>query len=335
MGAGFKKLPFDWRGRALSELRGANLAVWLYHYWRSDRENQVEAANQQIADETRLAKTTVKVSKRWLKANGWLVVNQEAYRDEETGQWIVPVIRATYPGLETSPGDEFQGAKDALDRGVKLAPGSRAKNTAWGQGVKDAPSVDTDFSSVNTTHSDADASSVDTEEESAASSSPAGFESDSTYGLPELIAVAESYGLNGKATEASLNLIPLLEKHCLEPADLPRVIAAARANPDPFMANRIRTWKGLLSCLDKGGIIDQWRSPLGKPKGKRRTSVTDGITSLDGKHFHYKPSAGDDCEHNINLGEACVSCGRANGSYYRDGELNLMVPSKIIEIDEL
>jgi hypothetical protein len=138
--------------------------------------------------------------------------------------------------------------------------------------------VDTDFSTVNTTHSDADASSVDTEEEEAAASSPIGFEIDSTDGLPELIAVAESYGLNGKATEASLSLIPLLAKHRLEPADLPRVIAAARSNPDPFMANRIRTWKGLLSCLDKGGIIDQWRNPPRSKKQKPAASpIPEGI----------------------------------------------------------
>jgi len=276
MSKGFKKLPFEWRDRVLSELKGANLTVWLHHYWRSDRENQVEASNQQIANETGLAKTTVKIAKRWLRANRWLVVNQEAYRDEETGQWVVPVICATHPGLVSDPYDEFQGAKDALDQDVKSAPGPRAGNTAWGQGVEDAPSVDTHSSTVHTARSDADAPSVNTEaEEETASASFPDCETDSFDGaIPELIAVAEGYGLNGRSRRASLELIPLLEKHHLDPADLRKIIAGARANPDPFFANRIRTWKGLLSCLAKDGLVDQWRNP---PRTKKQKPAAPPI----------------------------------------------------------
>jgi hypothetical protein len=177
---------------------------------------------------------------------------------------------------------ETRDAVNGQSVGGESGYGSSPENPGTG---KSGPSVYTEFldpdgSSVNTPCSDASRLRVDTEaeeEEEAAASAPADFETDLSDGLSEIVAVAKSYGSNGDGRTASLNVIPLLEKQHLCPADLPLIIAAARSNPDQFMANRIRTWKGLLSCLEKGGLVDQWRNPPRAKKKKSAASIPEGI----------------------------------------------------------
>src|ERR1700730_3250154 len=107
--AGFKKLPFDWRERVLKELKGAKLAVWLAHYWRSDKDDKVEMSNSQLMRDCDLGLSAVKLAKRWLKENGWLVVDKAAYRDPLTQQWISPELTALCPGLDTNLGQDTPG----------------------------------------------------------------------------------------------------------------------------------------------------------------------------------------------------------------------------------
>jgi hypothetical protein len=98
----FKPFFFDWRQRCLSELSGANFKVWSAFYWRSDKEDQLEISNTELARMCNLHVDTVKLAKAWLKKHGWLVVEREAYRDEK-GQWITPVIRAVFPSQVGKP----------------------------------------------------------------------------------------------------------------------------------------------------------------------------------------------------------------------------------------
>lgn len=96
MGKGFKKLPFDWRSRVM-ELNGANLKVWLFYYWRSDKSDTVAASNPQVAAEAHLNIDTVKIAKAWLKRHGWLTIDTETYRDPVTKRWSIPIFLPLYP----------------------------------------------------------------------------------------------------------------------------------------------------------------------------------------------------------------------------------------------
>jgi hypothetical protein len=149
MGAGFKKLPFDWRDRVLKELQGAKLAVWLAHYWRSDKDENVEMSNSQIMRETNLSHNTVDIAKRWLKDNGWLVVDKAAYRDPITQQWIVAKFKTTVPnpdfGVE-EPYTDNRGTPDnrGTDQPRILGYGTSPDNRgAEHQPRKSGSSVDT------------------------------------------------------------------------------------------------------------------------------------------------------------------------------------------------
>jgi hypothetical protein len=187
---GFKQLPFEWRARVLGKLKGARLAVWLYLYWRSDKENEVEAANAQIARETGLAKNTVKIAKKWLRDHGWLVTNRASVRDAETGQWVVPVITAVVPSLETGPGPEMSPGTEAPKhtpvQASKEGLGTGPENTA---AVKPGPSVDTE-SLVDTPGSDPSGLRVNTSPSS--SSSPLWNSSSPKNGEEDKLATEES-----------------------------------------------------------------------------------------------------------------------------------------------
>src|SRR5271170_7538959 len=141
---GFKQLPFEWRERTLKDLKGARLAVWLIHYWRSDREDQVEIANAQIMRDCNLGLSTVKLAKAWLKENGWLLVRADSYRNAE-GEWRVPKISAVYPGLETNPRTGV--GNQPSDPGLHFTP---PPGVGFPPAVKPTPSVHTGFAGVNT-----------------------------------------------------------------------------------------------------------------------------------------------------------------------------------------
>jgi hypothetical protein len=131
---GFKKLPFEWRDTAL-KIHPSYFMVWLAHYWRSDKENMVEIANAQLVEECNLGLSLVKEAKRWLKENGWLVVDKGSYKNKK-GEWQVPRFIATYPGLETNLPVENQ----PTDGGLEVNLRSRVENTP---AVKSTLSVDT------------------------------------------------------------------------------------------------------------------------------------------------------------------------------------------------
>lgn len=88
----FKPLFFKWRYRVMQELDGARLKVWIYLLWRSGEDDIVDCANSQIEEECDLGHCAVQQAKKWLKENGWLVYEKEAYKDA-SGKWISPLIR--------------------------------------------------------------------------------------------------------------------------------------------------------------------------------------------------------------------------------------------------
>lgn len=74
----FKKLYCDWRGAIFVALRGARLAVWLYHYLRSNKEDESWPSISRISRDTGLHRDTVIEARKQLFATGWLVKVEDA-----------------------------------------------------------------------------------------------------------------------------------------------------------------------------------------------------------------------------------------------------------------
>ena len=90
----FKKLYCDWRTRIFTELKGVRLAVWLYHYSRSGKEDSSYPSLYRIANETSYSETTVKTARGWLRKNGWLVTISKR---NSKGMYAIPVEKAVSP----------------------------------------------------------------------------------------------------------------------------------------------------------------------------------------------------------------------------------------------
>ena len=266
MSKGFKKLPFEWRDRVLSELSGSQLKVWLAHYWRSGADNKVETSNAQIQRTTGLSHNTVDIAKRWLKKNGWLVVDNAAYRDPVTQQWVVAEFTATIPDPDfrgTIADLENRGTGPAPDLGVRTSPDFAGT-------AESGSSVDT-LLPVDTHESDPSGLPVNTptaEVEEAASAS-AGVLSDEeqldldykNYAVDNfLLPIAKDYNLNGNKREQAEKLFGILRSITFPDSQLAAVIEYHRSISDPFMANRIATWSGLLKTLPQVGMVQQFRS---------------------------------------------------------------------------
>jgi len=228
-------------------------------------------ANEQIMREADLGLSTVKLAKRWLKENGWLLADKAAYKNE-FGKWISPEFAAAFPGVETNLRDDSQGSNTTYGPGPKTNPRSRVEKAA---AVNSTLPVDT-LLSVNTGGSDAIASSLDTEKEEAVeerrSASSASLSNLKTvtvddyerhyqehvindYLLPFL---SKIYHLNGNCNEEVASLFPLLKANGFAEANLPALIEFFRNIPDTFVAERIATWNGLKTMMKKGGMFAQW-----------------------------------------------------------------------------
>jgi hypothetical protein len=267
MSKGFKKIPFEQRAGLLT-LKGARLHVWLAHYLRSDKDDEIEISNPQLVRETGYDLSTVKIAKRWLKENGWLVVDREAYRGDN-GEWVTPVFKAMFAEGGKPNLDSDEGGKDTFGPGLKTQPRSRAENTAAG---KSAPSVDTGFR-VDTAESDASRLPVNTETEEVEDSSSAsdvvspertddelmeGFKRHSVE--TELLPIAKDYNLNGDCHNEAAKLYDVLKGAHFPGSNLGAAIEYFRSISDTFIADRISTWPGLLKMLRSGGMIQQFRS---------------------------------------------------------------------------
>jgi hypothetical protein len=256
----FKPFPFSWRERVLSELSGAQLKVWMAHYWRSGKDNKVETSNAQIQRTTGLSHNTVDLAKRWLKENGWLVVDKAAYRDPLTQQWVVAEFTATIPDPDfrgTLADPENRGTGPALKSGVRTNPDFAVTG-------KSGSSVDT-ILPVDTSGLDASRLPVNTEkeevEESASASSDSFDEDLKRYTVKtDLLPIAKSYDLNGRCEEEAGKLYDLLSEIHFAGSHLGAAIEYHRSISDTFMADRIATWDGLFKMLRKGGMIQQFRS---------------------------------------------------------------------------
>lgn len=88
---GFKSLPFTWRKDVTRNLKGVNLSVWLYHYWRTERDDEtVVVTIPELVAELPYSKRHIEYSRAWLVANGWLVNTNPAQKGED-GRYTVPV----------------------------------------------------------------------------------------------------------------------------------------------------------------------------------------------------------------------------------------------------
>jgi hypothetical protein len=257
----FKPFPFSWRERVLSELSGAQLKVWMAHYWRSGKDNKVETSNAQIQRTTGLSHNTVDIAKRWLKHHGWLVVDKAAYRDPLTQQWAVAEFTATVPD------PDFRGAlADPENRGTGPAPDLGVRTSPDFAGTAESgSSVDTGFR-VDTSESDAPRLPVNTTtaevEEAASASAEVAMDEDlKRYSVEtELLPIAKDYNLNVRCKEEAEKLYDLLEEIHYPGNLLGAAIEYHRSISDTFMADRIATWGGLLKMLRSGGVIQQFRS---------------------------------------------------------------------------
>jgi hypothetical protein len=99
---GFKKIAFEHRGNLL-KLPNVQLKVWLGHYLRSDKNDEVQISNSQLARECDLNEQTVKLAKKALRECGHLETIAESARDEDN-QWTIPTIRVhSAPRVENQP----------------------------------------------------------------------------------------------------------------------------------------------------------------------------------------------------------------------------------------
>jgi hypothetical protein len=130
-GEPFKMLEASKIRRLCKELHPAPLKVWLYHYARSGRDDSSFPRLETIASDTDQNVQTVKLARKWLRDNGWLITTGQM---RVGGQFSVPIERAEFP--EPSPRVDFPPTVPAPPRVEKPAA------------VNPPVEVDSDFSEV-------------------------------------------------------------------------------------------------------------------------------------------------------------------------------------------
>ena len=117
---GFKKLPFSWRQSVMKNLKGVNLSVWLYHYWRTDAGNiEVEVSIPEMVEELPYSLDHIKKSRKWLKKHGWLTILTPAQKDAE-GKWSIPTYSVSIGGA----GNHAVHVRKRKPKGGNHTPGS-------------------------------------------------------------------------------------------------------------------------------------------------------------------------------------------------------------------
>lgn len=154
MGKGFKKVPFEMRNH-LADLTTAELKVWMYYYLKSDRDNESNPSNPEIAKFCDMNVATVKTAKRGLRTKGWLVTVERSRRLED-GTFTRPTEVSTFPWAEKSPTAEVptvdeKGNDGGFTVGGKTDDGvtddgktTQLVDTGFTTGLKSVPSVDVD-----------------------------------------------------------------------------------------------------------------------------------------------------------------------------------------------
>jgi hypothetical protein len=155
----FKKVYCDWRARIFRELKGARLAVWMYHYLRSDSEDNSHPSLYTISNETGYSESTVKTARGWLRENGWLITVVGSRQDDH-GRFKVPVEKSIFPESADHASSENR-ASDALNIGKH----DSGKIKPWEEPTAHFPAVAKATSEVDTVV-EVDSVFVDSEEES-------------------------------------------------------------------------------------------------------------------------------------------------------------------------
>lgn len=186
MSKGFKKLPFEMRNH-LAELTASELKVWVYYHLKSDRDNEADPANQEIAKFCDMNVSTVKTAKRGLKAKGWLHTVQNSYRLED-GTFTRPTMMTKYPWLTNPPMDEgsIEG-ENSTPVGGKTDDGLTDDGnstpivyTGFTTGLKTDPSVAVDTEKVEEQESRAETTEAESQPEDSFSQDE--YESTGMYG---------------------------------------------------------------------------------------------------------------------------------------------------------
>ena len=100
MAKGFKKLPFSWRGIVMKQLKGINLSVWMYHYWRSNKNDVVDITIPELVASLPYSEDRIMRCRTNLRNLGFLTVI--SYRDAG-GRFDVPIHVCSVPDKNKSP----------------------------------------------------------------------------------------------------------------------------------------------------------------------------------------------------------------------------------------
>lgn len=100
MSKGFKKLPFSWRNTVMKQLKGISLSVWMYHYWRSNKNDVADITIAELVASLPYSEDRIMRSRTNLRKLGFLTI--VSYRDSE-GRFDVPIHVCSVPDKNKNP----------------------------------------------------------------------------------------------------------------------------------------------------------------------------------------------------------------------------------------